>query len=187
MRTLYGYMVLLGVVVAAAASCSADVPATVMTADVTGSVDASHRGTAIFFSSSGPLLASYSSSVHSLSERDGVRQELSFLGVQRFEHGTMPLGDEPLLERPFASYHYQEDGIRRIFTARSGTLEVTESSAVAVAGSFQYTADLVMRCTVAPGFPGQIMECEAAAGETVQIAGSFRAARRSPGGLIAVD
>lgn len=143
-------------------------------ASVTGSVQSEYHGDGTFRllppGRAGPRF-----SLHSRGSGSSSEQGFAFLAMDAIAVGEHPVGEiDATTVR--ASFWYDEGQTRRIFRAGAGTLLVTEASERRLAGSFSITATLVLTCSVAPGFPGPILDCAPDEGDRpAEITGTFDA------------
>jgi hypothetical protein len=145
-----------------------------LTAAVNGSVQAQYSGSGNFrilqAGAQGPRFT-----LHSLGAGTSAAQGLAFQGMSAPTPGESPIGklDEVTYR---AKYWYDEGNVRKIFTARSGTLRFNDATPRRVAGSFRLSADLLYVCTLEPGFPATRVNCKPAQQDgSVEITGSFEA------------
>ncbi len=100
-------------------------------------------------------------------------QGFSFLALEPLAIGEHPVGelDSHTVQ---AVYRYDDGDVRRIFEARSGSLQISDVTPRRVRGTFTILAFLSQTCTLHAAFPAPILDCTSTPGsEGVEITGSF--------------
>lgn len=162
--------------VAACASepTAAGAPTTFTASSMAGSVPVQYEGTGKF-----RLLPAASPgarfSLYSRGTGDSADQGFAFQGLQAPAVGDHPISN--LDDSPYRAQYWQIDGTTmRLFRAHAGVLRISTATRGRVAGSFQFTANLLYVCNLFPSLAGTRMECEPAQeSQTLEVAGSFDA------------
>jgi hypothetical protein len=159
-------------------------------ASVAGSVQAEYSGSGAFRVAPASVPSPLRFSLFSRGTGASLNQSFHFVGRDAPGVGEYALQDLPLrADRGFSpellgegaylgAYSHREGSVLRIFRATSGSVRVTESRTdVAprrIAGTFTMVGVLSSLCSVSPGFPWDMIECEYVdGGEGVEVAGSF--------------
>jgi hypothetical protein len=143
-------------------------------ASVSGAVETVYVGTGSFqtrpASVPGPRFT-----LHSTGKEGSANQGFAFHAMDAPGVGEMDIGALSATSA-HGNYWYDEDGVRMLFVAESGTLRITESTARQLRGWFEIQASLLYVCEIVWGFPGDFIHCEDADEEAaLEITGSFQA------------